>query len=89
MVTEQKELAEQQANSSDYCLHPRYRAAKILVLKGDPGAVHREHVLLCLVSVVMPGHMTLQDANISHILHSGTEHGRLNQLPPQLFLNEG
>lgn len=66
---------------------PRRRAAKILILKGDPGAVYRECVLLRFIPVVMPGHMALQDANVSHILHSERKHGRLsssfpNQGPP-------
>lgn len=75
---------------------PRRRAAKILILKRDPGAVYRERVLLRLIPVVMPGHVTLQDTNVSHILHSGRKHDRLSQLFPQLrglptkqlFLNE-
>lgn len=43
---------------------------RILVFKGDPHTVDGEGILLILVSMVMPGNMTLHCGNVSYILHT-------------------
>lgn len=43
---------------------------RILVFKGDPHAVDGERVLLILISVVMPGNVSLHCGDVCHILHT-------------------
>ncbi len=54
---------------------------RILVFKGDPHAVDGEGVLLILVSVVVPGNVSLHCGNVCYILHTkkGRRHTRIIQ----------
>ena len=49
------------------------RAARILVLKGDPHAVDGQSVLLIFVAMAVSRDVTLQFGHIGHILHTATQ----------------
>lgn len=46
---------------------------RILIFKGDPHTVDGQGVLIILISVVMPGNMSLHCGDVCYILHAKKE----------------
>lgn len=46
---------------------------RILVFKGDPHTVDGKRVLLILVSVVVPGNVSLHCGDVCYVLHTKKE----------------